>query len=348
MVGSLSRAVAEAAVEQRKIDQQKMLIQLRDEFLFRPCRLGKSPVAIFRQQQLLASPGQLQRLERWESQVVFGLFKVVASQPTRLVLEDLINGCQAEVDPRSLDSKAFVPGELLRTRLLPWDQQWLFSGIQEVTHLGEGQKAQCPHPLDILRTVDEQDPRLLAARRLVGVISEQFRRQFGSDVALFDSLDDCRAKLADFHYFLQMTLRLPDGRQFIQAWQEEVQLPFPVLFADEFAADIADTSHPAVLYDAQQGMAFIGNYAPLQEALSSSGEVEKHAATIQQLLTDSSTRAWVIQRMVEQHPQRMRELLQEVCGQSSFDLEKDWPGLMNRLRPGALSLPVRPAVFLSR
>ena len=349
VVGSLSVAAASAAGTDQKIDQTKTLIQLRDEFLFRPCRHGLNPVAMFLRQQLLASDRQKLRLERWSSQAVYGLFVVRQVEGSVVVLEDLTSGRGADVDSSTLPSDALHVGDIVRTRLLPWDEKWLFSGIQEVTSkIEEGATLPSPHPLNLRRAVDEDDPRILAARQLVRVIYERFVERFGSPVATFANLDECREKLADFHYFLQMELRLPDGRQFCDAWNEDVKQAFTSFMVDEFAAEVPDTAHPAVLFDPVHGMAFIGNFAPIVAALAATDLAPAYVDAVQQYLVDPCGRAWVVECLLKDHPARMCQLLAEVCGQDTFSAENDFPVLINRLRPGALTPPLRPVPFLMR
>ena len=98
---------------------------------------------------------------------------------------------------------------VLRVRILPWDELWHILGPVERVEMEaaalESYRAVL-HPLRMRRRADEDDPRLLAARKLVALVAEQFAGRFGSEVAKFETLEACREALAEFHHALMVEM----------------------------------------------------------------------------------------------------------------------------------------------
>lgn len=351
LVMKLANAQLRAQQTGQKLNEQMESIRIRDHFLFTPCRQrGLSPVELFAQQHLLLDNNQMQRLMNWVRQHVEGIFKVMelSADATTVTLEDLASGRETVVSGDG-NPMPFKLGMYLRTRVVPWDECWRFSGIQQEVRLQgdeESLRAQL-HPLRMRRRVDENDPRLLRARELVAFVHDRFVSHFGGEVARFENLDECREKLGEFHHDLILRDRMPDGTLFAETWQKEIAADFPPFIASRFAAGGKYVSGPAVIYDRVEGMAFLGDFADVADAVTAPTLQPQHTQTIRRLLTEAWKPGWLVQRILTENPSRGEELLREILGED-FSIDRHLDTLLGRLKCPDHTLPHRPVVFLSQ
>lgn len=356
MVTGLADAEVHAQKTDQKINQQMESIRLRDSFLFMPCRQrGLSPIELFLEQQLMASERQKTRLRRWADEHLESCFKIIARDEQSITLKDL--GADRTLIIRDEDLSIFPPpvGTYFRSRVVPWDDHFRFSGMQQTykitgVNLAEADRLfrEDLHPLRVRRKLDENDPRLLAARRLVAFAHDRFVARFGHEVARFANLAECRIKLGEFHHELIVEAKLPDGRQFADAWRADVEMEFPSYQQDRFASEEADVSSPAVIYDAVEGMAFLGNFEDLAQALTGAEVLPRHREAVKLLLVQSWKPGWLVRRMLMENPARGEMLLQEILGGGAFSIERNLDPLLGRLKCPAHTLPHRPTPFLTR
>jgi hypothetical protein len=350
MVTGLAGAQVHAQQTRQKINEEMESIRLRDRFLFSPSRQrGLSPVELFLEQQLMASPRMKEHLQRWADENVEGIFRVTQRQDSFLTLEDLSTGRTASVladDPARFPLR---PGELIRTRIVPWEDAWRFSGVQQLLRV-EGDNAEeilrrQLHPLRLHRKLDEDDPRLLAARRLVEFVHDRFVARFGHEIARFEDLSACRQALAEFHHELMHDAVLADGRPFASAWVTDVGMGFPPFSQEQFAAADQTISGPAILYDRVEGMGFIGNFREVALAMTSPAPAQAQRAAVQGLLLQSWKPGWLVKRVLLENPSRAEELLRGILGEA-FSIEKNLEPLLGRLKYPNHTLPHRPTPFL--
>jgi hypothetical protein len=286
-------------------------------------------------------------LSRWAEQHVEGIFRMISASGDRYELEDISTFRRATVIADANPSLAAE--KLIKTRLVPWDDHWLFSGMQQSVHIegSEDELRRTLNPLRLHRRLDEDDPRLQAARNLVHFVHDRFVVRFGHEIAPFASLDECRQKLGEFHHELLTEARLPDGRQFADAFAADVGIDFPPFFQDRFAASEGDTSSPAIIYDGIEGMAFIGFFDSLRLAMTSPFPSKEQKEAVKRLLLQSWSPGWLVKRLLMENPPRAEELLREILGGETFSLDKNLDPLLSRLKCPHHTLPHRPVPFLT-
>lgn len=318
-------------------------------FLFTPTSQdGLTPVELFLQDQLLPSDRQKDRLSRWATENVEGPFRIMRRSESAVTLEDLTSSREVDVIPHPVFDGA-TPDSVLKLRLVPWDDRWHICGTAERMEMDADLLASYRavlHPLRMRRRADEDDPRLLAARRLVAVIHEQFVARFGGELARFDRLQACRDALADFHHMLVIELRLPDGRQFADVWRADVGMDFPAFDPSTFAANDPDTARPAVVYDREEGMAFLGNIAPIEAAITADTIDDAAALAFQKLFMQKWCPGWLVRKIAMQSPERAQTLIQQGLGLPDFQTARDLEGLLGKLKCPDHTLPHRPVPFL--
>jgi hypothetical protein len=319
-------------------------------FIFSPTsQRGLTPLDLFVQDQFLPSERQKQRLARWITENVEGVFRIARRSESSVTLEDLATSREIDAASHAVFAQA-TASSIFRLRLVPWDDLWHICGTAERIEMDalklESYRAVL-HPLRMRRRADEGDSRILATRRLVAFIHGQFVRHFGGELAKFDTLAACRDALAEFHHSLLVDARLSDGRQFADAWRQDVAMDFPAFNAGQFAATDPDTARPAVIYDREEGMAFLGNIEPIEAAITAGADSDASAIAFQKLFMQQWCPGWLVRKIALQNPQRAQTLISQGLGQPDFHIERDLEGLLGKLKCPDHTLPHRPTPFLA-
>ena len=166
-------------------------------------------------------------------------------------------------------------------------------------------------------------------------------------MAKFDTLAACRVALAEFHQALIADVRLSDGRQFAGAWREDVGMDFPAFDPTRFAAEHPDTTSPAIVYDRDEGMAFLGNIQPIEAAITGDGTDDAAALAFQKLFMQKWCPGWLVRKIALQNPQRAQSLIAQGLGLPDFQIQRDLEGLLGKLKCPDHTLPHRPTPFLA-
>ena len=349
LVSKLAALEMQAEEKRLKINTEAEGQYLATRFLFTPgYQDGKMPVELFLSDQLLASTRQKEHLARWANQNVEGVFRIVSRSEAAVTLEDLISGREVEVVMHPVFAEC-TEKSVLRARILPWDELWHILGPVDRVEMEaaalESYRAVL-HPLRMRRRADEDDPRLLAARKLVALVAEQFAGRFGSEVAKFETLEACREALAEFHHALMVEIRLADGRQFADAWREDVGREFPAFVAEKFAAGEEEIGRPAVIYDREEGMAFAGNFGAIEAAMTMEQPDKAAEEAFAGLLMRKWRPGWLVRKIALERPERAEKLIAGILGDADFRIGRDLEGLLGRLKCPDHTLPHRPVPFL--
>ena len=349
IVTKLTARQLHAAKTKQKLNQAAEAIHVRDHFLFSPCRQGGlQPVRLFLNDQLFASEQQKLRLDRWAAQQTDGVFRVISKGGDGATLRDVSSDREIVVKGEALLEHT-PEGTLIRARVLPWDDHWLISGTVQVIDQASG--AEPPfkailHPLRVRRWADENQPRLLKAREFVRIIHGEFIEQFGKAFASFASLEHCRKALAQLHHHLTMELKLSDGRQFTDAWKQDVGMDFPSFIEEQFAAGESNLTTPGIVYDQAHGMAFLPNSAELLLAMTSPCPSVTDKQAFARVLLEKWRPSWIIQRLAAEYPDRLQDIARELLGDPAFSITRDLEPLLGRVKCPDHTLPSRPVPFL--
>lgn len=350
LVTKIAAVEMQSAQQKLKFNRDAESQYIATRFLFNPTsQQGLTPIELFMQDQLLPSDRQKQRLGRWSNENVEGVFQIARRSETAVTLEDLTTSREIDAAPHAIFTEA-TGTSVFRLRLAPWDELWHICGTSERVEMDaprlESYRA-ILHPLRMRRRADEDDPRILAARQLVAFVHEQFVREFGGELARFDTLAACRDALAGFHHALIVDVRLGDGRQFADAWRQDVGMDFPAFDAVMFAAEHPDTTSPAVIYDREEGMAFVGNIGPIEAAITSDAADDASARAFQNLFMQKWYPGWLVRKIALQNPERAERLIRQGMGLPDFQIDRDLEGLLGKLKCPDHTLPHRPTPFLA-
>lgn len=349
MVTKLAARQLYYAKKKQRYSETAEAVAIRDRFVFSPSRQGgRQPIDIFVERQLLASQRQIERLSRWAAQHTDGLWRIAARETSGITLIDQSSGREVLVQAEPTLMK-LADDSVVRARVLPWDDGWILWGTAQIVtgeSATEGAARAMLHPLRVRRTADNDDPRLVAARRLVKLVHNEFQRVFGADWVEFASLEECREKLGAFHHDLMVKLHVPDGRQFADAWQADVGIDFPPFIEDRFAAEEPQAPAPGIVYDERYGMVFLPDAKSVRLAIQSPFPTLEQKQAFARLLLEKWRPGWLIERLAEERPDRAQEIIRQLIGDDRFEIERDLQPLLGRLKCPEHTLPDRPVPFL--
>lgn len=349
MVSRLALRQKAAAELQIKFDELAEAVQVRTRFLFFPCRQGgRTPMEIFASRQLMASERQKVRLAGWVERNMDGVFRLGKRHGERVTLVDVSSGRELEVKAEG-PLETLAEGRFVRALLLPWDDLWLIAGTMHVVDEQRSDESvfrAMTHPLYTRRAIDEQDPRLVAARRLMKTICDRFVARFGGELATFDTIEQCREAMASLHFELVMELRMEDGRQFADVWRDEVGCDFPPFYADALGTDEGELGSVGVVCDKVYGMALLPESDQIGLAMTSPFPDQTQKQKVERLLMEQWRPGWMLEKIFAGNPARAEEIIREVIGDAEFEIRRDLKSLLGRLKAPEYTLPPRPKAFL--
>ena len=332
-------------------DEFNVAYAANDDFLFNPTRQGGlTPVRLFMGTHLFLSPKQKQRLERWDLSPVTGIFRVLSNGDRIVELQDLTSGRTFRVCCARAIIDRFQPGTGVRTRILPWDDDWVFSGVQKLLALKPevvlalGAKL---NPMNFRRSIDDDDARVTRARELTRLAAEQWRSLFGSDTVISHTLEQNRAALERFDQHLRQEKVLPGGGTLYQAFENEVGIAAPTAVpAISLDGDVSFRDL-TLLCSADHGLVQLIDYDFVLHAVDDDGLLSpQQRGAIWIYLSASWIPAWVADSLVRRNPARMEQILRDLLGDATFNVADDWGHLLGHFKPLDCRLPVRPRPWL--
>lgn len=323
-----------------------------DDFLFNPGRQGGlTPVRLFLQTHLFLSDRQKQRLERWDSLATTGLFQVQSNDQGIVQLQDLTSGRSFRVtagERAVLDQ--FRPGMGLQTRILPWDDLWVFSGIQKVLDLTPqilGAAMGKLNPMSFRRAIDNNDPRVLRAADLTRLAAAQWQTLFASDHVVSDTLETNRQTLERFYEHLRQHKLPAGGLTIFQAFEQEVGIPAPAGVPTVSLDPSTPFRDLTLLCSAQYGLVQLIDYDFVCHAMDAQDmPTPEQRSALWMYLSAPWIPAWVTRTLFERNPARVQHILRDLLGDGTFDLARDLDHLLGHFKPLDHGLPVRPRPWL--
>lgn len=351
-----SRFIARQLVAQKEQvkteeDEFNVAYAANDDFLFNPTRHGGlTPVRLFLETHLFLSPRQKQRLERWDASPVTGIFRVISSGDRLAELQDLASGRTFRVSCSAAMMDRFKPGSGVQTRILPWDDGWVFSGIQKLLDLMPetlmGLTAKL-NPMNFRRAIDDDDARVKRARELTRLAAQQWRALFGADTVVSHTLEQNRAALERFDQHLRQETLLPGGLTIYQAFQREVGIPAPQGVPAISLDGEASFRDLTLLFSADHGLVQLADYDFVLQAVDGDAPPSpEQRGTIWMYLSAPWIPAWVADSLVRRNPARMEQILRDLLGDTEFNIADGWPRLLGHFKPLDCRLPVRPRPWL--
>ena len=313
-----------------------------------------------------------QALVRSWSRSFIGLFaveqKTAELYTLRNWLTDKTYTVQASQNPAELDAmKRIGPGDIVLTRILPMDEQWMFSGPKGLLgKLGKPKLAVAignfkDHHKDSLYA---DAPELLdAAWFSVEVGHQTFIDFFGSEEVTLPS-HQLSQKLTDYQTAAtqaqlksagigegaslkdlmsqvgldteELASELPAGvsEKMVSQALEKASSPNMVAPPIEIPIHLKQAESVTVLAHPRWGQVFLTDYESVkkiladQSAQTASGNLEEDNKKIHQLLENPEAKAFVWQRLAQEYPEQLEQTLRRVFARSDFKMNRDLEPLL--------------------
>lgn len=337
---------------ERLNDRTLAVDQATDEFIFRATHLdGKTPIQLFIERQKDMSDRQRQRLLRWDTETFYGIFIV------RGIKLPFVNASDLASD-RNYRLKATKPeallslksGDLLFSRVTPWDDHWLLSGIQQrFEGAGKDQNLVSELKRDaqikFRRPVDNNDPRIQEGFKIQEAQYQAWMALFGQEELLFGDGLKLGAAMNRFHRYWRDEMVFPDsGLTRAQLYKQrhghappELKFPLP-----DYLIEAKDA---AVVFDRQHGLTFYVGYRVFRSAFEEQEQLTgEQIRRVWDYLIDESIDYWLFQRMKDQYPERTESVFRQVLKDKHFQLDRDFDGALRKFKGQSMRRPVRPMI----
>ena len=338
--------------KERLNNKSSTIDEATDEFIFRATHLdGKTPIQLFIERQKDMSDRQTQRLLRWDAETFYGIFLVRGVECPFVDATDLASDDHYRLT--GTKSEALRPlksGDLLFSRVTPWDDHWLLSGIQQrFEGAGEDQNLVSKLKEDartkFRRPIDNNDPRIQEGFKIQEAQYQAWTALFGREELLFEDGLKLGAAVNRFHRYWRDEMILPDsGLTRAQLYRQkhghpppEVKFPLP-----DYLIQAKDT---AAVFDRQHGLVFYVGYRLFRSAFEDQGQLtSEQIRRVWDYLTDESTDYWLFQRMRDQFPERTEYVFRQVLKDKHFQLDRDFNAVLRKFKGNAIRRPVRPMI----
>jgi len=351
---SFVREQLDESKRKKRISIQSMAIdEATDEFIFRATHLdGKTPIRLFLERQKDMCDRQRQRMLRWDTETFYGIFLV------RNVELPFVNATDLASD-KSYRLKATKPealrplksDDLLFSRVTPWDDHWLLSGIQQrFEGAGKDQDLLSKLKRDArfrpsYRYIDNDDPRIQEGFKLQEAQYQAWIALFGQEELLFEDGLRLGAAMNRFHRYWTHEMILPDsGLTRAQSYRQthghappELKFPLP-----DYLLKAKDT---AAVFDRRHGLAFYVGYGLFRSAFEDQGPLTpEQVRRVWDYLTDRSTDFWLFQRMRDRYSERTQYVFRQVLKDKQFRLDRDFDPILGKFKGESVRRPVRPMI----
>jgi hypothetical protein len=334
-------------------DEEYEAFEATDDFLHRATRVaGRTPIELFLERQPDMPGRQRQRLLRWNDENFSGVFHIRRIERPFLVALDV----RTDTEHRLLVTREQAlakmrRGDLFTSRVVPWDDHWVLSGIQQhvgnVDERGFAEAKEILHRSPSSRRVDPNDPKI---RKAFEIQAEQHRAwlaMFGTDELAFDTGDELQAAMTRF--YRHWNTELPDpatGMTRAEAFERRHNRPAPEI-ADHLPQEIREAHDIGVMFDPFHGMVFLSGFESFRSALTSEGRpTREQIQAVLDYLREPSVDYSVFLRARERYPARLEELLRLALRDGAFDLARDFEPLLWKYKGEAMRFPRRPDITL--
>jgi len=339
--------------EKRFHDRTLSVYEATDEFIFRATHLdGKTPIQLFIERHRDMSGRQKQRLLRWDTETFYGIFLV---EGVEIPFVD-VTGLDSEGSYRLKATKpgavrSLKPGDLLFSRVTPWDKYWLLSGIQQRFE-GAGKEQNLVSELKrqaiyrpFCRHIDSDDPRIQKGFEVQEAQYQAWMTLFGQEELLFEDGLQLGAAINRFDRYWKDEMVLPDsGLTRAQLYHQthgqpppEVKFPLP-----DYLLEAKDT---AAIFDRWHGLAFYVGYGLFRSAFENQKPLtSQQVQQVWDYLIDESVDYWVFQRVRDRFPERTEYVFRQVLKDEQFRLDRDFDAVLRKFKGNAMRKPLRPMI----
>jgi len=324
-----------------------------DEFIFRATHLaGKTPIQLFIERQKNMSEQQRQRLLRWDTETFYGMFLINDTDFPFVNAVDIPTDKDYRLTATKPEAlRSLKGGDLLFSRVTPWDDHWLLSGIQQ-TFEGSGKDQNLVSDLKrnarlkpLYRPGDSEDRRIQEGFKVQNAQYQAWIDLFGAEEMLFKDGLKLGAAVDRFHRYWRDEIPFGDtGQSRSQLYQQRHGKPPPEL---KFPLPdyLLEAKDMAAVFDRRHGLAFYVGYGLFRSAFEQ--QVPLTGEQIQRVwdyLIDESVDYWLFQRMRNQFPERTEYILKEVLKDKYFQLDRDFDPVLRKFKGEAMRRPARPMI----
>jgi len=324
-----------------------------DEFIFRATHLdGKTPIQLFLERQKDMRDQQKKRLLRWDTETFYGIFIVRGVELPFVNAADLASDKSYRLKATKPEAlRSLKSGDLLFSRVTPWDDHWLLSGIQQRFE-GAGKDKNLVSELrreaiytPSYRHVDNDDPRIREGFKIQEAQYQAWIALFGQEELLFEDGLKLGAAVNRFHRYWTDEMVLPDsGLTRAQSYRQthghappEPRFPLP-----DYLLEAKDT---AAVFDRRYGLAFYVGYGLFRSAFEDQGPLTpEQIRRVWDYLIDESTDYWLFQRMRDRYPARTEYVFRQALKNEQFRLDRDFDAVLRKFKGESMRRPVRPMI----
>ena len=341
--------------KQQIADGSFVIDQATDDFIFRATHLqGKTPIQLLIERQKNLSERQKQRMQRWDRETFCGTFLVYKKRLPFLDVTDLKNDKNCRLKATMVEAiQSIKPGDLLCSRVTPWEDYWLLSGIQNnIAQAGRDQtliaklkqEARCRPSY---RFIDNDDPQIQEGFKVQDAQYQAWTGLFHKEELLFEDGLELGAAMNRFHRYWTDEMILPDsGLTRSQLYQQRHGHAPPELNfrLPDYLLNAQDV---AVVFDRRYGLAFYVGYGLFRSAF----EMREPLTSVQiervwDYLIAESVDYWLFQRMRDQYPQRTEYVFKETLKDEQFCLDRDFDSILRKFKGEAMRRPLRSMITI--
>ncbi len=292
---------------------------------------GQSAIDYFLSEREDLSEEDQETLLDWEDSIN-SAFEIRSLAKNSLRLKDLESDDTFDVVTiASLDGSPFKRGQYIVTRLLPLGDKYIFSGLQFVMPDQESAEMW----LEMRRAFDEMD----SPEAIEQAQREQCRAfcdLFGRDEMTVSS-NELKPTLQKFQNYLLTERRDPEtgmtaAEVFRQEFGRELQVPeMPPL-----PAPLADAVEVTILCDDFDGIVLLPDYTKFRSIFESSNpdkDVPDWRDLVWKYIKDPDIPIVAFERIAEQFPQRVEEVLRKTLDDKNFSLDHLYAVLLHYKEP---------------
>lgn len=332
-------------------------ITVTDEVCYSATRLdGKTPVDILIERQPDMDPAQRARLERWNRETFYGVFVIRRNDKKKGELLAMRIGNDREyrlIATRPEALSRITPGTVFTSRVVPWDDYWLLSGLQQT--LREATDADVPQIRALLlrqmgnRIFDPSDPVLQRAWELQYEYHAVWMETFGTEELLFQQVEDVRAEMGRFG---RARLHRPwrDGLSPAENYEKEHGRPYPkemetAAFPLPESWNDPEANDLAVIFDREAGILYQENYRRFLSAIEAgAGATPRQAQVVYDFLIEPTIDPVIFQRVTRRDPAGMEGAIRVALRDATFQLDRDFDRLLRKYKGEDLRKPRRPFI----
>jgi hypothetical protein len=325
-----------------------------DDFLFRATSLaGRTPVELLVDRQPDMPQRQREHLLRWDRENFVGIFHVRKVNRPFLLAEELTGGGEYRLlVTREEALGSMRRDDLIQSRVVPWDDHWVLSGIQEV--MGSADERGVAEFKERIRKTpgarrrNPDDPKVTQAFEVQAEQHRAWVALFGSDEVSFPTGRELQEAFVRFYRHWGQELRDPKtGLTRAEEYERRHNRPAPDVSKGLLPEELLDAEDVGVINDPYHGMTILTGYSAFRTAFESAAPpTRQQLDAVLGYLREPSVDYAVFLRARDKYPQRLEQLLRLALRDESFSLDRDLDALLRKYKGQQMRKPRLPDITL--